>query len=285
MLSAVGLRADDWPGFRGSNRDGICREKGLFKEWSKDGPKLLWKVTGMGIGNSAPSVVGNVLCIMGEKDDQEWVLALDVSREGKDIGLRRSALSATTATVFLARGRRPPSTAIRPYTLGIAGDIVCMDVNDGRIIWHYDVVKDFGGKVPKWGYAESVLVDGPWVICTPGGPKATIAAIDKKDGRLVLGLARRRSGRLCLGHQGDDRRLEAVCESNAEGRDRRGRQGRQVPLALRRPGQPRGQLLGLSDLGRYGFRRQRLRQRRRIGEGRSCRPTDLRQTRSISARK
>jgi outer membrane protein assembly factor BamB len=185
MLSAVGLRADDWPGFRGPNRDGVCREKGLLKEWPTDGPKLLWKVTGMGVGNSTPSVVGNVLYIVGEKDDQEWVMALDVSRGGKQIWTVSIGSIRNDGNGFPGPRATPTIDGDRLYTLGIAGDIVCMNVKDGRIVWHYDVVKDFGGKVPKWGYAESVLVDGPWVVCTPGGPKATIAAIDKSNGRLV----------------------------------------------------------------------------------------------------
>ncbi len=185
MPVAGGLRADDWPGFRGPNRDGICREKGLLKQWPSDGPKLLWKATGLGIGNSAPSVVGNVLYTMGQKDDQEWVLALDTSREGKQLWATSIGPVRNNGNGFPGPRSTPTIDGNRLYTLGIAGDIVCMDANDGRIIWHRDVVKDFGGRVPSWGYAESVLVDGPWVICTPGGRKATIAAIRKKDGGLV----------------------------------------------------------------------------------------------------
>ncbi len=184
-LSALGLRADDWPGFRGPNRDGLCREKALLKEWPKDGPKLLWKVTGLGVGNSAPSVVGNVLYTMGENDDKEWVLALDVSREGKQLWASSIGPIRNNGNGFPGPRSTPSIDGNRLYTLGIAGDIVCMELKRGRILWHHDVVKDFGGRVPSWGYAESVLVDGPWVICTPGGPKATIAAINKKNGRLV----------------------------------------------------------------------------------------------------
>ena len=40
-----------------------------------------------------------------------------------------------------------------------------------------------------WGFAESVLVDGPWVICTPGGEKNTIVALDKTNGNQVWGAA------------------------------------------------------------------------------------------------
>jgi outer membrane protein assembly factor BamB len=189
MPAAVGLRAADWPGFRGPNRDGICREKGLLRQWPSEGPKLLWKATGLGIGNSAPSVVGNVLYTMGEKDGKEWVFALDVSREGKQLWASPIGPVRNNGNGFPGPRSTPTLDGNRLYTMGIAGDIVCMEVTRGRILWHRDAVKDFGGMQPRlsWGYAESVLVDGPLVLCTPGGPKATIVALNKNNGRLVWG--------------------------------------------------------------------------------------------------
>jgi outer membrane protein assembly factor BamB len=188
-FSAVGIQADDWPAFRGAGRDGTCQEKGLLKAWPKDGPKLLWKVTGLGIGYSAPSVVGKVLYVMGEKDDQEWVMALDVSRGGRQIWASSIGPIRNNGNGFPGPRSTPTIDGSRLYTLGIAGDIVCMNAKNGRILWRHDVVKDFGGQLPQlsWGYAESVLVDGPWVICTPGGTKNTIAALAKNSGRLVWG--------------------------------------------------------------------------------------------------
>ena len=47
----------DWPQWRGPERSGISQEKGLLKEWPKEGPKLLWQVNDIGDGYSTPSVV------------------------------------------------------------------------------------------------------------------------------------------------------------------------------------------------------------------------------------
>jgi outer membrane protein assembly factor BamB len=181
------LRADDWPAWRGPVRDGICREKNLLKEWPKEGPELLWKATGLGIGDSGPAIVGNVLYIMGEKDSKEWVMALDVGQQGKQIWA--SPLGPMSFDDKSHPGPRatPSIDGDRLYAMGIGGDLVCMDIKDGRTIWHRDLVKEFGGTLPRWGFAESVLVDGPWVVCTPGGAKNTIAAFTKSDGQLVWG--------------------------------------------------------------------------------------------------
>ncbi len=185
--SAANARGDDWPAWRGPNRDGICRETGLLKQWPKEGPKLLWKATGLGIGYSGPAVVGKVLYIMGGKNDQEWVMALDLSQQGKVLWAKSIGKIRSEGAGYPGPRSTPTIDGDRLYTLGIAGDLVCMDIKDGRILWQKDMVKDFGGTIPLWGFAESVLVDGPWVVCTPGGPKNTIVALNKTDGALVWG--------------------------------------------------------------------------------------------------
>jgi outer membrane protein assembly factor BamB len=71
------------------------------------------------------------------------------------------------------------------YALGAKGGLICANVGDGKVNWRVEMVKDLGGKVPGWGYTESVLVDGDHVICTPGGKRGTLAAIDKKTGEVI----------------------------------------------------------------------------------------------------
>lgn len=58
---------------------------------------------------------------------------------------------------------------------------MCASAKDGAVHWKVNL-QDFGGKIPKWGYAESVLVDGDKVICTPGGRDGAIIALDKQTG-------------------------------------------------------------------------------------------------------
>ena len=169
MLRAPGLRADDWPVWRGPSRDGLCRETGLLKKWPAEGPKLLWKATGLGIGFSGPAIVGNVLYIMGGLNDNECVLALDVSQGGKQLWSSVIGPSRNNGSGYPGPRSTPTIDGDRLYALGIAGDLVCMDIKDGHIVWHADLVKDFDGGIPHWGYSESVLIDGPWLICTPGG--------------------------------------------------------------------------------------------------------------------
>src|SRR3981081_4446391 len=71
--------ADDWPQWRGPQRNGISKETGLLKEWPKDGPKLLWQVKDVGDGYSTPAVVGDYLYLLSNKGkDDEFVQARKV---------------------------------------------------------------------------------------------------------------------------------------------------------------------------------------------------------------
>lgn len=73
----------------------------------------------------------------------------------------------------------------RLYAEGGTGDVSCLDAATGKTLWHVHLVTDLGGGVPGWGYSESPLVLGDWVIVTPGGKQGTLAAIDKQTGKVV----------------------------------------------------------------------------------------------------
>src|SRR5204862_2096944 len=79
-------------------------------------------------------------------------------------------------------GCTPTVVGDRLYALGASGDVVCLQVSDGKRLWQKNLVRDFRGAVPRWGYAESPLVDGNKVIVTPGGRDATLVALNGMDG-------------------------------------------------------------------------------------------------------
>lgn len=184
MMAPLRARADDWPAWRGANRDAICRETGLLQKWPAGGPKLLWKKTGVGEGYSGPAVVGNVLYTMGNLGGEEVVLALDVDQAGKEVWATR--LGAVQYKGNFPGTRCTPTTdGERLYVVGASGRLACLAVKTGKVIWRRNFVTDFGGVVPRWAYAESVLIDGEVLLCTPGGPKGSIAALEKATGKTI----------------------------------------------------------------------------------------------------
>ena len=184
--SALGAEAADWPQWRGANRDGKCTETGLLKTWPKGGPKLLWQVRGIGEGYSGPAIVGNVLYMMGDKGGKATVFALDVSAGGKGKQIWASPIAPAKYKGHFPGTRCTPTTdGERLYGLSAGGTLACLSRTTGKVIWSLDYVKDFGGIQPRWAFAESVLVDGDRLLCTPGGPKGAIVALDKASGKTV----------------------------------------------------------------------------------------------------
>jgi hypothetical protein len=67
----------------------------------------------------------------------------------------------------------------------MGGEVSCLQVSDGKVIWQRSLTRDFGGRVPMWSYRESPLVDGDKVVCTPGAQDAMLVALDKLTGKTI----------------------------------------------------------------------------------------------------
>jgi outer membrane protein assembly factor BamB len=177
--------ADDWPQWRGPRRDGISRETGLAPSWPDGGPPRLWSRTGLGEGFSTPSVVGNRLLTMGNRGDQELVIALDVAAAGKELWAAVVGPVRHRGAGYAGPRSTPTVDGDRVYALGLNGDLVCLDLATGRLLWKKDLVADFGGIAPTWGYSESVLIDGDRLLCTPGSETSAIVALNKITGDTI----------------------------------------------------------------------------------------------------
>ncbi len=178
--------AADWPQFRGPQRDDTSKETGLLKQWPAEGPPLLWKATGVGSGYSGVSVVGVRMYTMGDGSDASYVYALNTA-DGKVVW------SAKVGKTGGNQGNGYPGPRCTPtvdgdliVALGQWGDLVCVDAATGKEHWRHNLETEFGGKMMSgWNYSESPLVDGDKVICTPGGPQGTLAALNKKSGEVI----------------------------------------------------------------------------------------------------
>jgi outer membrane protein assembly factor BamB len=174
----------DWPQWRGPDRTDISKETGLLKSWPSGGPRLLWTFRDAGAGYSSPAVVGDRLYTMGADDKTEFLFAIDLKTQKK-------AWSAEIAPRFPhAKGNGPRGTPTVEgdlvFGIGGQGTLVCVRAATGEKVWSKDLKKDFGGEMmSSWGYSESPLVDGDKVVCTPGGNKGALVALNKKTGELL----------------------------------------------------------------------------------------------------
>ena len=185
-LAATGLPASDFAQWRGPHRDGHSPETGLLQEWPKDGPKLLWQVKEVGSGYSTPSVVGDRIYLLGNEGSEESVLALAVKDGGKVWSAKLGKVGHPEQKPSYPGARSTPTVDGKfLFALGSDGDLVCLEIAKGKEVWRKHLRNDFGGNYGEWAYAESPLVDGDKLICTPGGKEATLVALNKKTGEVI----------------------------------------------------------------------------------------------------
>ncbi|WP_182867896.1 PQQ-binding-like beta-propeller repeat protein [Stieleria mannarensis] len=178
--------ADDWPQWRGPERDGKSSESGLLDSWPAGGPKLLWQTDGLGDGYSTPSAadgVAYVICNQGM--DAEQVIALSLSDGSKLWTTKIGPVGKNQGPQYPGTRSTPTIDGEKLYALGSDGDLACLDAKSGSIKWSKDLRSEFGGKPGKWAYAESPLIDGDALICSPGGSEATVVALNKSDGQPI----------------------------------------------------------------------------------------------------
>lgn len=169
----------EWPGWRGANRDGKSPDTGLLKEWPAEGPKLLWKVDILGGGFSSVAVSNGMVYTTGNVNGELIMFAFDL-----DGNLKWKERHGAAWTKDHPGSRSTPTIdSNNLYIISGNGLIGCYDAMTGGQKWTKQM-SEFGGGVPSWGYAESVLIYDNLAIVTPGGNNC-IVALDKISGRTV----------------------------------------------------------------------------------------------------
>ena len=181
LLTGGVCSADDWPQFRGPNRDGKSAETGLLQKWPEGGPRQLWSVEGLGIGFASVAVADGLIYTTGMLGSEGFLFAYDLNGKFQwkvSYGPEWRRSHKGTRTI-------PTVDTDRVYVFSGTGVLACFDAKSGEKKWAVDTLEKFQGRNIMWGIAESVLIAGPCAICTPGGPDASIVALDKMTGQTV----------------------------------------------------------------------------------------------------
>lgn len=187
LIVCVNLsHGEDWPQWRGVNRDGKSNETGLLKTWPKEGPRLLWQVNDLGNGYSTPSAANGVVYLIANRDLQnEDLIALSLEDGTKLWSIRLGNVGKNEGPQYPGARSTPTIDGDSVYALGSDGDLLCVRAKSGDILWKKNLKVDFGGQPGMWAYTESPLIDAEQLICSPGGADATVVALNKSTGETI----------------------------------------------------------------------------------------------------
>jgi outer membrane protein assembly factor BamB len=176
--------ADDWPQWRGPNRDGVWHETGLVEKFAGDHLKPRWRAAVAG-GYSGPTVADGRVYVtdrLVEPTQIERVHCFDW-RDGKE--LWSHVYDCTYDGVGYTDGPRASVTVEdgRAYALGTMGNLFCLDAASGKVLWQKEPGKDYEIEMPIWGIASAPLVEGDLVIVQIGARDACLMAFDKRSGK------------------------------------------------------------------------------------------------------
>jgi len=187
IISSFVCNSQDWPDWRGVNRDGIWTETGIVKKFDSGKITQKWSVP-VGSGYSGPTVSkGKVYLadLIKNPSQTEGVLCFD-EKSGKKIWEFRYPCEYTgvgypagpRASVVINNGKA--------YSLGTMGNLFCFDAEKGNVIWQKDLNREYEIRMPTWGISATPLITGDKVILQiSGSNNACVIALDKNTGKEI----------------------------------------------------------------------------------------------------
>lgn len=167
--------------WRGPHRDGIYPAQNLKTQWPARGPEMLWSFEGLGKGHGSVALAHDKVYVTGMHEDVGFLYAFGANG---DLLWKRQYGPEWTKNY---PGTRTTITVVDNllYLESGMGVVYCLKAESGVPVWSVDLLERFDAKNIRWGMAESVLIDGDHLICTPGGPKHNVAALNRFTGKTI----------------------------------------------------------------------------------------------------
>jgi outer membrane protein assembly factor BamB len=205
LLSATCAAAQDWPQWRGPNRDNKVVGFTAPATWPKELTQK-WKVT-VGLGDAWPVLTGDKVYVFTRQGADEVISCLDAG-DGKIVWQDKYGAPAVTSPANSHPGPRstPAVAEGKVCTLGVGGAVTCLDAATGKRVWQKDTKAyprfftsssplivdgkcivyvgaltafDLASGEEKWKWAEDGAPYGSPVLMTVDGTKQVVTSTDK----------------------------------------------------------------------------------------------------------
>lgn len=179
FVSSTSIYSQDWPQWRGINRDGKVTGFKAPQTWPKE-LKQQWKVT-VGFGDATPVLVGKKIYTFTRQTNDEVITCLDAST-GKELWKIQYAAPAVTGPPSSHPGPRssPSLSGGKIVTLGVSGILSCLDDATGKLIWRKE---NPSNALPTYYVGMSpIIVNGLCIAHLGGKENGEIVAFDLTTG-------------------------------------------------------------------------------------------------------
>jgi outer membrane protein assembly factor BamB len=153
----------------------------LLKEWPVGGPEVIWQYTKLGDGYSSPAFGNGRIYVSGMEGQTGFIYALE--QDGNLIW--KAPYGIEFHSGYPGTRGTPVIDGDNVFILSGMGHLSCLSSNSGRLKWTKNLFKEFDGRNAEWGLAETVVIHGDKLICTPGGRENNIIALNKISGDLI----------------------------------------------------------------------------------------------------
>ena len=181
FLIALAAQAQKPTQWRGENSEGKYPAPALLKSWPAGGPEVLWHFDKLGDGYSTPAFANGKIYCSGMENSEGYIFIFSEN------GTFEKKIKYGKEFEESYPGSRPTPTIVgnMAYVSTGFGELVCLNLDNGNILWNKELAKDFGSENIRFGFTESVLVDGDKVYFTPGGKEFNVVALNRMKGSLI----------------------------------------------------------------------------------------------------
>lgn len=176
----------DWPNLYGPQHNSISGETGINTNWTKDGPKVLWRKEA-GVGFSAPVSIGDQVILLSRLTGEEQVACRDTS-DGSLIWEFRYPTNCECKYEYSdGPYSTPAANQTHVFTVGAQGQLHCLELSTGSVLWSRDLFAEYEIPNRDWPFAGSPLLLKDRLILNLGAAdkNAGIIAIDLSNGETI----------------------------------------------------------------------------------------------------
>ena len=173
------LDAQDWPQWRGPDRDGRATGFVVPQNWPDALPRK-WQAQ-VGTGCAAPALVGDRLYVFSRQGGEETVSCLNAG-DGTQVWQDKYAAQEVTGPAGRHPGPRgsPAVADGKVVTFGVGGVVSCLDGETGSVLWRKD---PFPKAVPRFFTSMSpLIVDGMAIAHVGAADNGALIAFDLNSG-------------------------------------------------------------------------------------------------------